>query len=107
MGFRVPVLKLLESYLGNGYQHINTNSFKTYPWPPLFILYTTALQIATKKTGVLLYADETIDYIALAHQSTLLEVNDWLEKNKLTLNIKRTKTMSHCRTKKTEKRPVK
>ena len=93
MGFRVPVLKLLESYLGNGYQHINTNSFKTYPWPPLFILYTTALQIATKNTGVLLYADETTDYIALAHQSTLLEVNDWLEKKQI--NTKCQKNQDH------------
>ena len=36
----------------------------------------------------------------------MLEVNDWLDKNKLTLNVKKTKTMRYCRSTKTEERPV-
>ena len=61
-----------------------------------------------------MYAEDTVlkptnnkDYIAFAHRSALLEVNDWLDKNKLTLNVKRTKTMRYCRSTKTEERPVK
>ena len=127
MWIRGPVLKLLESYLDSRYQYIETNSFKTelklvsfdVPQgsildPFLFIFYKKILQIATKNLGVLLYADDTDlkstnkkDFIALAHQSALLEVNYWLEKNTLTLNVKKTLTMSHCRTQKTERRPVK
>ena len=125
MEFRGPVLNLLESYLDNRYQYIEANSFKTelklvsfgVPQgsifdPLLFILYINDLQIA-KNTGVLLYADDTVlkstnnkDYIAFAHRSALLEVNDWLDKNKLTLNVKKTKTMRYCRSTKTEERLV-
>ena len=127
MGFRGPVLNLLESNLDNRYQYIETNSFKTefklvsfgvphgsILGPLLFILYINDLQIATKNTGVLLYADDTVlkstnnnDYIAFAHRSALLEVNDWLDKNKLKLNVKKTKTMRCCRSTKTIERPVK
>ena len=109
MGFRGPILNLLESYLDNRYQFIENNSFKTelklvsfgvpqayILGPLLFILYINDLQIATKNRGVLLHADDTVlistnnkDYIAFAHQSALLEVNDWLDKNKLTLNVKK------------------
>ena len=110
MGFRGPVLNLLESYLDNRYQYIETKFFKTefklvfFDVPQgsilgpflLFILYINVLQIATKNTEVLLYADDTVlksttnkDYIAFAHRSALLEVNDWLDKNKLTLNVKK------------------
>ena len=45
-----------------------------------------------------MYADDTVlkstiikEYIAHAHQSALLEVSDWLKKNKLTLNVKKPK----------------
>ena len=126
MGFREPVLNLLESYLNNRYQYIETNSFKTelklvsfgvpqgsILGPLLFILFINDLQIATKNTGELLYADDTVlkfannkDYIAFAHRLALLEVNDGFDKNKLTLNVKKTKTMRYCRSTKTEERPV-
>ena len=46
-------------------------------------------------------------FIALAYQSALLEVNEGLEQNKLTLNVTKTRTMSHFRAqKKNEKRTV-
>ena len=66
MGFRGPVLNLLESYLDNRYQYIETSSFKTelklvsfvapqgsILGPLLFILCINDLQLATKNTGVL------------------------------------------------------
>ena len=103
MGFRGPVLNLLESYLDNRYQYIETNSFKTelklvsfgvpqgsIMGPLLFMLYKNDLQIATKNTGVLLYADDTVlkstnnkDYIAFAHRSALLEVNYWFRQEQI------------------------
>ena len=107
MIFRGPVLNLLESYIDNRYQYIKNNSFKTelklvsfgvpqgsILGPLLFILYKNDLQLATKNTEVLLYATflnstNNKDYIAFAHQSALLEVNDWIDKNKLTLNVKK------------------
>ena len=127
MGFRGPFLNLLESYLDNRYQYIETNSFKTefklvsFGVPQesilglfLFILYINDLQVATKNTGVVLYADDTVlkstnnkDYTAFAYRSALLEVNDRLDKNKLTLNVKKTKTMRYCGSTKTEERPAK
>ena len=112
VGFRGPLLIFLESYFDNRYQYIENNSFKTelklvsfgvpqgsILGPLLFILYINDLQLATKKnTEVLLYADDTVlnstnnrDYIAFAHQSALLEVNDWLDKNKLKLNVEKPK----------------
>ena len=126
MGFSGPVLNLLESYLDNRYQYIEKSSFKTelklvsfrvpqgsILGPFLFILYINDLQIDSKNTGVLLYADDSVlkstnnkVYIAFAHRSALLEVSDWLDKNKLTLNVKKTKTMRYCRSTKTEERPV-
>ena len=128
MGFIGPVLYLLESYLNNCYQYIQTNSFKTelklvsFGVPqgpilgPLFSYYINDLQIARKNIRVLLYADDTVvkstnnkDYThrsAFAHRSALFEVNDWLDKNKLALNVKKTKTMRYCRITKTEERPV-
>ena len=60
-----------------------------------------------------MYANDTVlkstnnkDYIALAHQSALLEVNDWLEKNKLTLNVKKNKDHEPLPDQKNENRPV-
>ena len=86
---------------------------KIYPWPTFVHIIHKPSTNSHKKTGVLLYADDTVlkstnhkDYFAFAHRSALLEVNDWLDKNKLTLNVKKTKTMIYCRSTKTEERPV-
>ena len=68
--------------------------------PLLFIIYTNDLSLSQKKSNVILYADDTIvksrssaSKIDDDYDKALDNVNDWLIKNKLTLNKEKTKSM--------------
>ena len=66
----------------------------------LFIIYMNDLSLSQKKSNVILYADDTVvksrssaSKIDDDHDRALDKVNDWLIKNKLTLNKEKTKNM--------------
>ena len=68
--------------------------------PPLFIIYMNDLSFSQKKSNVILYADDTVvksrssaSKIDDDHDRALNKVNDWLIKNKPTLNKEKTKSM--------------
>lgn len=69
--------------------------------PLLFILYINDLQFQCKKCRVVLYADDTaIFFASKSIQDIQIALNDdislaykWLTQNKLTLNVKKTKSM--------------
>ena len=71
------------------------------PGPLLFILYLNAISCKRENSTDYLFADDTAiktigtpKTIDCKHQLDLNNVTHWLEQNKLTLNIKKTKTMS-------------
>ena len=62
--------------------------------------YMNNLSLSQKKSNVILYADDTVvrsrssaSEIVDDHDKALDNVNDWLIKNKLTLNKEKTKSM--------------
>ena len=66
----------------------------------LFIIYMNDLSLSQKKSNVILYADDTVvksrssaSKIDDDHDKALDNVNDWLIKNKLTLDREKTKSM--------------
>ena len=68
--------------------------------PLLFIIYMNDLSLSQKKSNVILYADDTVvksrrsaSKIGDDHDKAIDNVNDWLIKNKLTLNKEKTKSM--------------
>ena len=68
--------------------------------PVLFIIYMNDLSLSQKKSNVILYADDTVVKSRISaskidddHDRALDKVNDWLIKNKLTLNKEKTKSM--------------
>ena len=68
--------------------------------PLLFIIYMNDLSLSQKKSNVILYADDNVvksrspaSKIDDDHDRALDKVNDWLMKNKLTLNKEKTKSM--------------
>ena len=68
--------------------------------PLLFIIYMNDLSLSQKNSNVILCADDTVvksrssaSKIDNDHGRALDKVNDWLIKNKLTLNKEKTKSM--------------
>jgi len=82
--------------------------------PLLFTIYINNLPKVTQNSKVVLYADDTVLFVASKDikevenslSKDLIAVNKWLYKNKLTLNVKKTKCMvfgSSTKLNKTEK----
>ena len=70
----------------------------------LFIIYMNELSLSQKKPNVILYADDTVvksrssaSTFDDGHDKALDNVNDWLIKNKLTLNKEKTKSMLYVK----------
>ena len=114
IGITGNVLKLLQNYLKNRKQKTivnNTESeFGTISCgvpqgsvlgPLLFLLYINNLCDSVKTVNTYLYADDTVlvssaidIYTAHAHlQNDLTNVANWCKSNKLSINIKKTKSM--------------
>ena len=112
-GLRGPIYNILKSYLYKRTQYTLIGDKKSklnlielgvpqgsILGPLLFIIYMNDLSLSQKKANVILYADDTVvksrssaSKIDDDHDRALDNVNDWLIKNKLTLNKEKTKSM--------------
>ena len=114
-GLRGPIYNILKSYLSKRTQYTLIGDKKSklnlielgvpqgsILCPLLFIIYMNMndLSLSQKKSNVILYADDTVvksrssaSKIDDDHDRALDNVNDWLIKNKLTLNKEQTKSM--------------
>ena len=115
MGIKGIEHKWLSNYLTSRCQSVNINSVSSEPLTMdigvpqgsilgtlLFILYINDLpNIIDDSCIVVLYADDTALFYAsndpadlqTVLNSQLCKVNEWLQKNKLTLNVKKTNLM--------------
>ena len=112
-GLRGPIYTILKSYLFKRMQYTLIGDKKSklnlielgvpqgsILGPLLFIIYMNDLSLSQKKSNVILYADDTVvksrssaSKIDDDHNRALDKVNDWLIKNKLTLNKEKTKSI--------------
>ena len=119
-GIRNSELKILQSYLSNRKQYVSINNMKSHELlittgvpqgsilgPLLFIIYINDLCQSTNILKTISYADDTTLFIALNSKDFQLQndminnelklVSEWLDLNKLSLNISKTKFMIfHC-----------
>ena len=118
-GLRGPIYNILMSYLSKRMQFTLIGDKKSklnlidlgvpqgsILGPLLFIIYMTDLSLSQKKSNVILYADDTVvksrssaSKIDDDHDRALDKVNDWLIKNKLTLNKEKNKKHAFCKEK--------
>ena len=113
-GIRGNVLKWFNSYLSDRTQCVQVNNYRSNCLPVtvgvpqgsilgplLFLLYINDIVLSSNILKFITFADDTCLFIS--HKSKLilnellneelLKVNDWLIANKLSLNIKKTKTL--------------
>ena len=99
-GIRGKILEIVKSYLSDRKQFTFLNGQKSSRadvkcgvlqgsilGPLLFILYINDIEVFSKNSSTILYAE-------------FLKINAWLRRNKLTLNAKKTKTMLFTKLKK-------
>lgn len=112
-GLTESATKLLISYLSNQQPYVDFNGYKsTYQTvttgvpqgsilaPLLFLIYINDLPEVSNVFDMLMYADDTTLYCNLNRTTTETEINcemkkitTWLDANKLSLNVKKTKFM--------------
>ena len=114
------ILEIVKSYLSDRKQFTFLNGQKSSRadvkcgvpqgsilGPLLFILYINDIEVFSKNSSTILYADDTVlkscdnkEAIDEEHETEILKINAWLRRNKLTLNAKKTKTMLFTKLKK-------
>ena len=113
-GFADSAVEWMESYLTNRSQAVYINgAFSTYKetksgvpqgsclGPLLFCLYTNDLATITKKAELVMYADDTTPFASAPSaravesilQSDLTRIWEWIQINKLILNVGKTKSI--------------
>lgn len=128
-GFANESLALIDSYLSNRQQYTDidgvTSSFMNLSTgvpqgsilgPLLFIIYINDLHESSNSFSFLCYADDTTLSVSLSNDTSntvagllneeLNKVNDWLQLNKLSLNIDKTKCMMFHTKQKVFEKPI-
>ena len=114
IGVSASTLLWFKSYLSNRKQRTSCDNAMSDPLhvplgvpqgsilgPLFFLIYINDLPLVVKNSQVTLYADDTVLYcfskeprmLEEALNEDLLEVAKWLNRNKLTLNLSKTKSM--------------
>ena len=113
-GVRGPVLKWIEHYLKDRYQYVEYNNFKSGKsvitcgvpqgsilGPLLFILYVNDLPSVSSILSTVMFADDTSMFLAhddLKHLEYIVNIElakvvEWLNVNKLSINVGKTHAM--------------
>ena len=110
-GLRGHVLKVLKSYLSRKFQYTEIGSKKSsmrsikigvpqgsLMGPLLFVIYINDLTLETSDIKSILYADDTVVYTKSEPKTNETKINvilqktaSWLKRNRLTLNVEKTK----------------
>ena len=111
-GFQQTVLDLMNSYLSGRSQSVFVNGASSLPFkmqcgvpqgsclgPLLYLLYVNDMSCALTKSHMITFADDTTLYasgssctdIQTALQQDLDNIRDWMDRNKLVLNMKKLK----------------
>ena len=114
LGLDVFAMKWMKDYLTNRYQRTLANNILSDTClvrcgvpqgsilgPLLFLVFINDMIANCKSCKSLLYADDTVMYqscVTLSEaerllQGDLIQLGDWCNKNKLTINVKKTKVM--------------
>ena len=120
-GLRENAVQLIQSYLSNRKQFVEVDGHKSQLkpitigvpqgsilGPLLFLIYINDIQNCTSILTAILYADDSTFSVCLDNTDTPLtsdtinmelnKINNWLNSNKLCLNVKKTKYMIFNRT---------
>ena len=114
MGFRGPLLEWIRSFLTNRSQYVEVGGSISYSLPItigvpqgstlgplLFLLYINDMENCLENMGIIHFADDSTLHTEMprnVHISTIVNrelnlINNWLQANKLCLNVDKTKYM--------------